>query len=480
MRPAFKKAAVVVIAGIVVALAAMLVAFPEVALPRDEAAPLAAVPPAGTLAQTASGSSRTDAGPAPEQGKPPETADVRLACSMLDDGELDRAVTDECVAALEARFLPLPVSRAILPVSPPLTWGDVFGDVGRKIELVEAALADAACDVPDGEIRPDLAARCVARAMAELHVLRESCRLSRSIRSPRLSRPGFDLESLRRVRWERVYRNWYLINIDGAARDRLLARWTEEAPDQQTYAAGRERLDDLYFRTAWKRARCAGARDELDWTRGDRWYGLLGRAARLGDSFALAHHLGGPGHAVKLAETDPPLAQLQLASLELRAVWQRWTEEDSELGWRNAEERLDDNIRLLTLAGMDCGDPCTVESVSKALHRYPSVRSRCQAANCENLEKMLELERALGRPVEEFLDSMPARSLPHRKRAEAVAIKHVLAVEALARAAGVEVDEGLLRRVADPDDPELLSVDEVEQARSEAARLVADFQAGLQ
>ena len=46
--------------------------------------------------------------------------------------------------------------------------------------------------------------------------------------------------------------------------------------------------------------------------------------------------------------------------------------------------------------------------------------------------------------------------------------------------AGVEVDVGLLRQVADPHDPDLLSVGEVEQARSEAAGLVADFQAGLQ
>ncbi len=321
MKPVHRTA-VIVAAGIVIAtaVAVMLAVFP-----REDAggpsAPLAAVPPpAGTLAQTASGSSVTDAEPAPEQGKPTDIADVWLACPVLGEGDLERGLTDECFAALEARFLPMPASRAILPGSPPLTWDDVFGDVGRKIELVEVALADAACDVPDGEIRPDLAGRCAARAMAELHVLRESCRLSRSIRSPRLSRPGFDLESLRRVRWERVYRNWYLINIDGAARDRLLARWTEEAPDQQTYAAGRERLDALYFRTAWKRARCAGAGDELDWTRGDRWYGLLGRAARLGDSFALAHHLGEPPHAVKLAESDPPLAQLQLASLELREV----------------------------------------------------------------------------------------------------------------------------------------------------------------
>ena len=480
MKPVHRTG-VIVAAGVVIAtaVAVMLAVFS-----REDAggpsAPLAAVPPAGTLAQTASGSSRTDAGPAAEQSRPTETADVWLACPVLGEGDFDRGLTDECFAALEARFLPMPASRAILPVSPPLTWDDVFGDVGRKIELVEAALADAACDVPDGEIRPDLAGRCAARAMAELHVLRESCRLGWMISSPRLSRPGFDLESLRRVSWERVDRDLYLTNIDSAARARLLARWTEEAPDQQAYAAGRKRLDDLYFRTAWKRVRCAGAREALNWTRGDRWYGLLGRAARLGDSFALAHHLGEPPHAAKLAESDPPLAQLQLASLELREVWQRWTEENSGLSWRNAEKKLDDNIRLLTLAGMDCGDPCTVESVSKALHEYPTVRSRCQAANCENLEKMLELERALGRPVEEFLDSMPARSLPHRKRAEAVAIKHVLAVEALARMAGVEVDEGLLRQVADPDDPELLSVDEVEQARSEAARLVAGFQAGLQ
>ena len=483
MRPAFTKAAVVVVAGIMVALTAMLVAFPEVPLPREEVAPLAAVPPAGTLAQTASGSSRTDAEPAPEQGKPTETADVRLACSMLDDGELDRAVTDECVAALEARFLPMPASRAILPVSPPLTWNDVFGDVGRKIELVEAALADAACDVPDGEIRPDLASHCSARAMAELYVLRETCAdnsLSFNSWEFSLSRPGFDLESLEYIGWSRVDRERYRTNIDRALRDRVLAGWAKEAPDQQAYAEGKRLAHDMYFRSEWRRARCGLAYDVLAWTRGDGWEGLLGRAARLGDSFALAHHLGGPRHAAKLAESDPPLAHLHLASLELQDVRQRWIEEDNELGWRNFEETLDDNIRLLKLAGMDCGDPCTVESVDKALHAYRTVRSRCQIEKCENLQEMLELEKALARPVRELNVSRPARSLPHRKRAEAVAIKHVLAVEALARAAGVEVDEGLLRQVADPDDPELLSVDEVEQARAEAVQLVAGFQAGLQ
>ena len=74
--------------------------------------------------------------------------------------------------------------------------------------------------------------------------------------------------------------------------------------------------------------------------------------------------------------------------------------------------------------------------------------------------------------------SRGARSLPHRKRAEAVAVKYVLAVESLTQATGVEVNRALLRRMADPDDPELLTADEVEQARFEAARLVADLQQG--
>lgn len=86
---------------------------------------------------------------------------------------------------------------------------------------------------------------------------------------------------------------------------------------------------------------------------------------------------------------------------------------------------------------------------------------------------MRELYAALGRPYEERELTRPARSLPHRKRAEAVALKYTLAMEALALAAGGDVDLNLLRHLADADAPALLTAEEVEQARSAAAQLVA-------
>ena len=474
MKPVHRTG-VIVAAGITIAAAvtALLAAFPREGAGGPSASLAPVPPPAGVPApaQTAPLLSRADASPAAEQSKPIDIADVWLACPVLSEGELDRGLTEECFAALEARFLPMPVSRTILPVSPPLTWNDVFADVGRKIELVEAALADADCYVPDGDIRPHLASRCAARAMAELQVLRSTCyRGSLSSVDPdfSVSRPGFDLESLSPMGWLRVETSGYLSNIDGPARDGVLDGWAEDAPDQQAYAAGAKRVDDVYLRTAWKRAKCPRLGRMLEWMRHYRSDGFE-RAARMGDSFALAHYWGTRRHVAKLAKSDPPLAHLHLAVLDLLDIRQQWKLED----W------VGDHLRLLELAGVDCGDPCTPRKVTVAFRSFGTVRAWCQREKCENLQKMLELEAALMRPEEEKRQSRPARSLPYRKRAEAVAMKYVFAVETLARAAGVEVDERLLRRVADPDDPELLSLGEVEQARSEAAQLVADFQAGL-
>ena len=409
--------------------------------------------------------------------------DLQIACAVLAEGDLNRGLTQECLDALDARFLPLPVSPTVLPVSPPLTWRDVFGDMVRdiapNIEVVDAALADEVCAVPEGGIRPELAARCGARAMAELHVLRDACNhLSHFSPHFSLSRKGFDLGSLRLAGWSRLESTPYRRNINGAVRDQVLARWSEEAPDQEAYVEGAQRLDDLYYRTMWKRARCVASKGVLDWMRGERWDGLLARAARLGDDFALAHHSGDRRHAARLMEFNPPLAFLQLASLDIQNVRGAWDQEDSTAGWRIVEEGLEDRIRLLKMAGIDCGAPCTAKAVDALQHRLRRHLSECSAQKCANLAEMRNLQADLQRPYEELYLSRRARSLPHRKRAEAVAVKYVLAVESLTQATGVEVNRALLRRMADPDDPELLIADEVEQARFEAARLVAGLRQG--
>ena len=404
----------------------------------------------------------------------PATADLPVVCAALEEDQRSPP-TRECMAALEARFLPRPASRAILPVSPPLVWSDVFQGTAAKIEAVDAALADAACDVPEGGIRPELGGRCAARAMAALHVLRQVCSMDgmRGV-DPHfsLSPKGFDLGALDLAVWDRVDRVFYRTNVDAEGRGRALERWSERAPDQEAWAAGKRRLDDLYHRTAWKRARCRASTPTLEWMGGERWEGLLARAARLGDAFALAHHLGDAAHAAKLAEIDAPQGHLHLASLELRNIRDAWREEDSEAGWSVFKEHLDDRIRLLRLAGIDCGD-CAMEDVNKAFHTYRYHFRQCAKVKCANLEAMRELDAALGRPYEALSSTRSTRSLPHRRRAEAVALKYALAVEALARAAGVEVDSNLLRHLADADAPTLLTAEEVEQVRGEAARLVA-------
>ena len=414
------------------------------------------------------------------------------ACAAASEDDFSGGVTEACWDALETHFLPLPVARAILPVSPPLTWRDVFSDIAADIDAVDAALADEDCAVPAGEIRPELASRCAARAMAELHVLRDACARLSYPPPFSLSHAGFDLESLRMTNWSRLDRAPYRRNVNSAVREKTLARWAEEAPDQEAYMAGRKRVDELYYRTAWKRVRCAASEEMVAWMHGDRWRGLLGHAARLGDEFALAGHVrdwrhtaffdketaaagevADRRHAAKLMELNPLQGLLQLASLDIQDVRDAWDEEDSAARWGLFEERLDDRIRLLKMAGIDCADPCTVKAVDKLEHLYRRRLSDCRAEKCANLADMTKLDAELDRPLDELYLARPARSLPHRKRLEAVALKYVLAVESLAEATGVEVDKELLRRMADPDDPELLTKGEVEQARFEAAQLAA-------
>ena len=430
------------------------------------------------------------------QGAPGPPTDLDSACAAHLEDDFSGGVTEECWNALEAHFLPRSVARPVLPVSPPLTWGDVFGDIAADIEMVDVALTDEVCAVPEGEIRPELAVRCGARAMAELHVLRDACARLAYAPSFSPSRADFDLRSLRVTSWSRLDRAPYRRNVDGAAREKSLARWAEEAPDQEAYMAGRKRVDELYYRTAWKRMRCAASEDMLAWMRADRWGGLLDHAARLGDEFALAGHvrdwrhaalldeetakaaeLADRRHAARLMELNPPQGLLQLASLDIQDVRDAWHEEDDAAGPRLAD-RLDDYIRLLKMAGLECPDPCTAKAVDELLHVFPRRLDSCRAGRaekCANLTEMTELWEELLRPGRAWSLSRPARSLPHRKRVEAVALKYVLAVESLAEATGVAVDKELLRRMADPDDPELLTADEVEQARFEAAQLVAQW-----
>ncbi len=112
-------------------------------------------------------------------GLPPD--DVALRSTPL--------AAPDCVAALDSMFLGKSASATMLPVSPPIRWGDLFDDVAGNISAVIAAANDPQCVVPEAEIRPELGARCAARPMAELAVLAHACGSTFDILGPRESRP---------------------------------------------------------------------------------------------------------------------------------------------------------------------------------------------------------------------------------------------------------------------------------------------------
>ena len=101
------------------------------------------------------------------------------------------AVSEECLAALERRYVRRPVYCDLdsapgqwrwyrrwqpLPRKEVLVWADVFEDVAAVRGKVEAAMADPACRLREHEFRADLRQRCAADAMARLAVLHRACR----------------------------------------------------------------------------------------------------------------------------------------------------------------------------------------------------------------------------------------------------------------------------------------------------------------
>ena len=120
------------------------------------------------------------------------------ACGIADLEDLKRlcpapsdAVSEECYAALETRYVRRPVYCDLdsapgawrwfrrwspLPRKKVLTWADVFEDVAAVRWKVEAAMADPTCRLHEHEFRAELRQPCAADAMARLAVLHRACR----------------------------------------------------------------------------------------------------------------------------------------------------------------------------------------------------------------------------------------------------------------------------------------------------------------
>lgn len=379
-------------------------------------------------------------------GQAPDTENVEL-WPDADDASPD------CVEALDARFSRASVMRTIVPLTRAVTWGDVFDDVPGKLEAVVAAIEDESCRLGNGEFRPDLAEQCAADQMVELAIFGEVCRKAHHRHGEPIVTDGRRSPLLPP---EDNPRHHYLSSVDVRDRDALLEALAADAEDQERYWAARNRTDELYFRTAWTRAKCRpdlwvlravradrtekkpeGLRDDLEKTR------LWNRAARLGHELAIAN---ARYMSPEVVAHNPMQAYVRLArnTIESQRRSSPWGSHHAVVPGSSPEPISDDEFRdFLTDAGIPCGRPCTAKRLQEKKD-----------------------DQSIMRRYREW------RVLAMRKRREAKLMSYVFALESLASARDIELDRRLVRRIADPDNPQFLASHEVHEARIEADRLV--------
>ena len=422
--------------------------------------------------------------------------DVNLACHGLLHTVLPdhRALRDgtalaapDCLAALDGLFLEESASSALLPVSPPLRWRDLFDDLPGDVSAVVAAADDPDCAVPEGEIRPELGAVCAARPMAELAALAHACGSVFDARGPRNSRRWGGAE-IRRPGHTLVIRDWRgglydSYDPDGEARQEAIDMYAASSPDQEAYWDRRRWEDGIRFRTAWLASKCAPHVGWLGWMR-DRprlFDDMMARAARLGDSFALAHDVGTPERARRLLAIDPAQAYLHLDVLESNRLHDEWLRKVRAVENEAEKPFFEVRLRYLALAGVECPDPCSEENL-RALETEHERTVWIWRAHCD-----MQLPEPC--PLAEKIEAMREALAPARRAAaprlaflreeylgltEAARLKYVIAAEAVAAAAGVE-SRG--HHYANPERPEHLDSHGVHLARVAARAMIAEHQA---
>lgn len=430
----------------------------------------------------------------------PTVADLVFRCGELLD-PVDRGypnaddASEDCQGALQARFSPANSAAALFPLTRPMTWSDVFEDVAAGFEAVTAAIGDPACQVDANDLRPDLAERCVARDMAEFAVLGEVC--------GKLLDGFGDLDGRGGIDRER-----YLTTLDADARDRAIVqldagqrftgnigyieservREALNAPlaDTGEYWRQRERIDEVYLRTAWLRSRCEGQRETLAamLPRAEVLDGLLQRAAGFGDEFALSHSWQSRGRAMALQDANLLLAWVHLGEVHADVVRAEWRGEVRRVvdGLEAGSPYFEARMRVLELAGIDCPSPCTAARLTAIEKRFERELGmfRAQAEddcrldeNCVYAEALSELRsRLYWAEHVEWADGR--RNAHYGQRVEALRMRFTLAVETLAAERGVPLDVAMLRRVlANPEVPLDLDSAEIEHLRTVAQEMVA-------
>jgi len=223
-----------------------------------------------------------------------------------------------CKDALDRRFLGAPTSEPILLLSDSPTWDRVFEGASEKIALVLDTFDNELCEVPLGEIRPELASACGATAAVDLALLALVCTTMHS--EPLVnSSTGLPVGVPRESPYDH-----FLSRVLPGDLDVLVDRLGADSGDQESYWENRQRVEELYLRTAWAKDKCTPrakvARAILEDPRLTP-AALIQRAARLGNDFALAHYDPVPKDVEALMRLHPIQAYIHLARQESRRFY---------------------------------------------------------------------------------------------------------------------------------------------------------------
>lgn len=401
-----------------------------------------------------------------------DLADLHANCPSFRD-----VIDAECLATLDAYFQDRPVSAGILAVADTPVWHDVFDDPDSARHSTARTLAEATCDVANGEISRDPGGNCDARSMVRLAVLlRECSRNHASIVSydyfeQSLSRIGDIADNA--IYWQRrnaiaedVFRSaWLGEKCSAVSADVMAPLYRFEISADDIYVSGHP--DSFYPDRPLED-------HEVDDYLREEAERLIEVAARLGDAWALSEFRGDAAHVGRLFEVNPTQAYIHEAELEIEKVRQRYWREHYEGMDRQRAERLREvdqrYPRAVAMRGWLGARTRALMRDDRAELRRLESQDPFAGLNDDELEEWRREDREHGDEESAVFDEFDrmrneiGARMEHDERI--VRLTYAMLVETEAKRAGMAVDVMALYERAAPFSPE-----DIETARQRASAI---------
>lgn len=401
-----------------------------------------------------------------------DLADLHANCPSFRD-----VIDAECLATLDAYFQDRPVSAGILAVADTPVWHDVFDDPGSARHGTARTLAEATCDVANGEISRDPGGDRDARSMVRLAVLlRECSRNHASIVSydyfeQSLSRIGHIADNAiywqrRNVIEEEVFRSaWLAEKCSAVSVDVMAPLYRFEISADDIYVSGHP---DLFYPE-----RPLEDHEVDDYLR-EEAERLIEVAARLGDAWALSEFRGDAAHVDRLFEVNPTQAYIHETELEIEKVRQRYRREHFEGLDRKQAERLREvdqrYPRVVSIRDWGRARAAAIVDGDSVERRRLESQDPFAGLNDDELEELRREDDEHGDERSAVFDEFNRmrREIGARREHEerVVRLTYAMLVEGEAKSASMAVDVMALYERAAPFSPE-----DIEVARQRASAI---------